>query len=317
MYNNAPQSYIAYPRALPLTTSQSRRSSSAAKGLSIQINPTNYSTYMQSPLPPTPQSVSFGDFSSSQSQAVSISRSGSQPIASSRSKSNGSQATSSSDSYALPAHLLRAQAIVQMQQAREEAEQADYRRQAASRRVTMAEASVMQPHSSSQGQTHSQSQHGAQNIMGWQGPSAQTASLPILTTTPLVTVHPPPANYSVNHGAPTTPHRVHPPPYPGTGRPISRLPSTPFKTRKISGSPSKRSPAKRRAVSNTGSGGGGGFSFGETLFINFTSDDAEKLLTGVAPSGSQSKRKREEDAARALDVGDATRERSKRSRSGE
>jgi hypothetical protein len=42
----------------------------------------------------------------------------------------------------------------------------------------------------------------------------------------------------------------------------------------------------------------GGFSWGEATFINFTPDDAEKLLTGVAPSGSQAKRKREEDAAR-------------------
>lgn len=42
----------------------------------------------------------------------------------------------------------------------------------------------------------------------------------------------------------------------------------------------------------------GGFSWGEATFINFTSDDAEKLLTGVAPSGSQNKRKREEEQAR-------------------
>ena len=33
-------------------------------------------------------------------------------------------------------------------------------------------------------------------------------------------------------------------------------------------------------------------------FVNYTSDDAEKLLTGVAPSGSQNKRRREEEQAR-------------------
>jgi hypothetical protein len=73
----------------------------------------------------------------------------------------------------------------------------------------------------------------------------------------------------------------------------------------------------------------GGFSWGETTFINFTADDAEKLLTGVAPSGSQGKRKREEDAAAAKlsmegsESGgvessvEMDRERSKRSRSNE
>lgn len=79
----------------------------------------------------------------------------------------------------------------------------------------------------------------------------------------------------------------------------------------------------------------GGFSWGEATFINFTPDDAEKLLTGVAPSGSQAKRKREEDAARlgmgmGMSMGmagvamgqeylalDMDREGSKRSRTGE
>lgn len=71
----------------------------------------------------------------------------------------------------------------------------------------------------------------------------------------------------------------------------------------------------------------GGFSWGETTFINFTADDAEKLLTGVAPSGSQGKRKREEEAAAAavaqggmvgmMQGVEMDRERSKRSRSGE
>lgn len=70
------------------------------------------------------------------------------------------------------------------------------------------------------------------------------------------------------------------------------------------------------------------FSWGETTFINFTPDDAEKLLTGVAPSGSQGKRRRddgaaEEGSAGSLGVGAVSGEmgvemdRSKRSRSGE
>lgn len=82
----------------------------------------------------------------------------------------------------------------------------------------------------------------------------------------------------------------------GIPRPMARLPSSPTKgSRKVT-SPTKRSPSgatKRRPVMQPG-----GFSWGEATFINFTPDDAEKLLTGVAPSGSQAKRKREEDAAR-------------------
>jgi hypothetical protein len=63
------------------------------------------------------------------------------------------------------------------------------------------------------------------------------------------------------------------------------------------------------------------FSWGETTFINFTPDDAEKLLTGVAPSGSQGKRRRE-DGMGSLGGEDGTdlsveMDRSKRSRSGE
>ena len=54
------------------------------------------------------------------------------------------------------------------------------------------------------------------------------------------------------------------------------------------------SPASRRYVGRGGRRG----SRGAPLFINFTSKDANKLLSGVAPSGS-SKRKREEEEAAA------------------
>ena len=87
----------------------------------------------------------------------------------------------------------------------------------------------------------------------------------------------------------------------------------------MSASPAKRTPTTKRR----GPQAPGTFSWGEATFINFTSDDAEKLLTGVAPSGSQSKRKREEDSVRMVEDGvlitggEMERDRSKRSRSGE
>ena len=327
---------------MPPTPTHSRRLS--GNGLSVQIQQPLFSTYIPAAnLPPTPQSATFGDFSSQQPQPMQMTRAGTQPLPTTRRLSTSENYGIPSSSK-MPAHLVRAQAIVQMQEAKEEAHRQEMRRLSASRRVNMQQASVMQPQWQQQQQQHQQAQQlpqqhhhlqhphphpqhlqqpqpqRQQHIMGWEGPSAQTASLPVLTTTPLVTIHPPPAQYAT-HAPPSTPHRVHPPPHPAPGsnaRPIARLPVSPTKARKTSASPAKRSPSgkKRQAA------GAGGFSWGEATFINFTSDDADKLLTGVAPSGSQSKRKREEDALRTggefvLGGEEMGRERSKRSKSDE
>ena len=304
LYTTDPSpSYMHHPRIVAPSFSQQRRASS--QGLTIHIQQPHYSTYNQFPL--TPQSATFGDFQSQQPQPVQMTRAGTLPMPTTRRLST-SETSSSVDNSRMPAHLLRAQAIVQMQEAKEEARRQEMRRQAAGRRVGMAQASVMQPQGHQQQQSH---------IMGWEGPSAQTASLPVLTTTPLVSIHPP-SSYS--HMQPTTPHRVHPPPHPGTpSRPIARIPISPIKQRKVSASPAKRTPTSKRR----GPQAPGTFSWGETTFVNFTSADADKLLTGVAPSGSQSKRKREEDAIRMVEDGiiltggEMERDRSKRSRSGE
>ncbi len=271
-----------YPRTLPPTpTLASRR---VSHQLSIQINPPQYSTFMPSPLPPTPQSGTFLDMQ--HAQATHMVRAGTQPLPTTSKLPAHLDSSSGHNPSATPAHLLRAQAMLQMQEAKEDAQRQELRRQASARRVWMAEASVMQP----QFQTRPR-----QTIMGWEGPSAQTGSMPIVTTTPLVTVHPPPASYFLG-SAPFTPHRVHPPPHPGTTRPIARMPS-PIKRKASNYFPSKvRSPSGKRKPSPSG----GAFSWGETTFINFTPEDADKLLTGVAPSGSQSKRKREEDALREM-----------------
>ena len=125
------------------------------------------------------------------------------------------------------------------------------------------------------------------------------------------TVHPPPLYYSSNgeaiplhntiHPPPAgmTTRRVHPPPHPGhlDSRPIAGIPSTPISDRARRASVT---PAKRGAVGSTGNGkkskppAPGGFNWADAEFVNYTPDDAHKLLTGVAPSGSASKRKREE-----------------------
>jgi len=289
----------SFPRVLPLTA---RRISNQ---LSIQINPPHFSTFTSSALPPTPQSATFQDFA--HRQPIQMTRAGTQPLLMKRQMSGGVDPSNMTNSSTMPAHLLKAQAVVQMQEAKEEAQRHELRRQQSARRVGMAEASVMQPQLGGRPR---------QTIMGWEGPSAQTSSLPVLATTPLDTVHPPPAQYFLG-SAPPTPHRVHPPPHPGTYRPISRLPS-PTKRRTSTFSPSKiRSPSGKRRPNPSG----GAFSWGETTFINFTPEDADKLLTGVAPSGSQSKRKREEDAllqlAGEIEIVGEDRERRKRSKSDE
>ncbi|KAK8854627.1 hypothetical protein IAR55_003366 [Kwoniella newhampshirensis] len=320
----APVGHSNFLRSTPLSPSPASSKRAVSHNLTVQIHPPAMSTYVPSPFPPTPQSATFpSSLSAAQSQPIPMQRAGTNPLPTSK-KSMGSVYPSSlPGSTGLPAHLARAQAIVQMQEANEEAQRQVIRQRNAMKRVGMAEASVMQPTAGARR---------PQAIMGWEGPSAQTGTMPVLTSTPLVTVHPPPAQYYFT-GAPVPTHRVHPPPHPGTtaptSRPIARLPSPSKASRKASSSqlspnrttPSKvRSPSGKRKVTPA-NGGGGGFSWGETTFINFTSDDAEKLLTGVAPSGSQSKRKREEEAAAArvtVDmVDEEDRLRSKRSRSDE
>lgn len=132
--------------------------------------------------------------------------------------------------------------------------------------------------------------------------SVPVVSGPVNPTTSSVTIHPPPMHYPVSNGMPSTPHRVHPPPHPGTNsRPIARLPSpskrkpsstlpiTPKATPRPKGvrsPPSKlRTPSSPERVS----------SFGGMTFVNFTSDDADVLLSGVARSGTSWKKKRERD----------------------
>ncbi|WWC63485.1 uncharacterized protein I303_106088 [Kwoniella dejecticola CBS 10117] len=312
----------AYPRMPPTPTRSTSRKMS--NNLSIKIHPPVQSTFVPSPFPPTPQSATFApitNFSQTQLQRpVAMQRADTQPLPQTR-RLSGAGITQPG----LPPHLARAQAIVQAQQAEQQAQRDAQRREAAARRVGMSEASVMQP-------TAPAPRRNQPAIMGWEGPSAQTGSLPVLTHTPLVTVHPAPAQYLVT-GAPIPVHRVHPPPHPVNAAPmmiaqqqqprqIARLPSSPNRVRKVSSqnqlmTPTKTTPKSRapssakRKASNTG-----GFSFADP-FINFTADDAEKLLTGVAPSGSQSKRKREEEAAAAAKVGGFVDDRSKRSRSDE
>ncbi|WVF67492.1 hypothetical protein IAT40_002248 [Kwoniella sp. CBS 6097] len=319
----------AFPRTMPLTPTPSSSKRAPAANLSIQIHAPAQSTFVPSPFPPTPQSATFPVSLQSaqmqqnqlqpQPQPISMQRGATQPLPQTR-KLSGVAYPQPQPAANLPPHLARAQAIVQQQEAREQAQRDQARREAASRRVGMAEASVMQP----QGPRRAKPA-----IMGWEGPSAQTGSMPVLTHTPLVTVHPPPAQYTVT-GVPIPVQRVHPPPHPGTtiaNRPIARLPSasSPAKARKVSqASPNRTTPSKARSPSGKRktAPAAGGFSWGEATFINYTSNDAEKLLTGVAPSGSQSKRKREEEAAaRGLPVtavvGDEDGSRSKRSKSDE
>ena len=292
-------SYIVpQQQVLPPTPTQSRRPSKAMprQGLSVQINPTQ-PTYRVSSmgLPPTPAPASFDSMSSQ--QPLPIARNGRISL----SRSSGSSGSNVEPEIPMPPVVARAAAIVAMQEAKQEAEHQAYRRQAASRRVNMTEASVLQPYAMNARSGH---------ITGWSGQGGMQYSL----TQPMLTVHPPPVNYSVGpaqYSQSSHPsHRIHPPPHPGPSRPIARLPSTPTRSRKVSASPAKRTPSRKR-VSESDSGGG--FSWSETTFVNFTSADAEKLLTGVAPSGSQAKRKREEEArAQEEMMGER-----KRSRSGE
>ena len=308
--------------ALPVPSPKSRRVSKP--GLSINIHPRNQMTSYRQPsslLPPTPTSATFADMSYQQHpQPLPMSRGGSHPLPSRRKSSNGAAAQPAE--VPMPPVVARAAAIVAMQEAKQEQQRQELRRQAASRRAGMTDASVLQPYMiNSSGVAH------PSQISGWTGVTypvypvhAPQMAYAMSHPQPVVTVHPPPMQMYGSHTSHVSNHplhRVHPPPYPApsasTTRPISRMPSTPTRTRKPSNSPSKRTP-KKRSESATAASGAGGFSWGAATFINFTPDDAETLLGGVAPSGSQSKRKRE-DEERAQDEGMMVLGERKRSRS--
>jgi hypothetical protein len=305
LYTTAPQVYPLGPAhvprvaptpvaATPSTLSQRRPS----RNLTIQINSPTFPTYTPAAVAPalvqpvTPQPVIFSQTAGS-SSAIPMARAGTQPLPMTRKLSGMSNASMPNTTPPMGAtHHVHGQPVGQIVNGMPQVQ--GLRRQAAVRRVSSADAPVMQ---SMSGYTVQQP-----SIMGWAGQPVAVSpngagAHSALTSAPLMTVHPPPMIYGAGAYG-TSPHRVHPPPYPGTMRPIARMPSSPARLgqRKAStASPSKRPPSgKRRATPS-----GGGFSWGEATFINFTPDDAEKLLTGVAPSGSQSKRKREEDAAAA------------------
>lgn len=144
-------------------------------------------------------------------------------------------------------------------------------------------------------------------------PTPYSASGSVLTTAPLINVHPPatgfyPTSTALPHArtASAPVHRVHPPPHPGPSRPIARMPSSP-RARAASaatgpGSTPKQSklrasPGRKRVVPSGGVDKWEGSNMGmfATTFVNYTPLDGQALLAGVAPSGSQSKRKRERD----------------------
>lgn len=306
LYTTAPQVYPPGPAhvprvapspvtATPSTLSQRRPS----RNLTIQINSPTFPTYTPAAVAPalvqpvTPQPVIFSQTAGSSSAAIPMARAGTQPLPMTRKLSGMSNASMPNTTPPMGAtHHVHGQPVGQIVTGMPQVQ--GLRRQAAVRRVSSADAPVMQSMTGYAVQQPS--------IMGWAGqavavsPNGASAQS-TLTSAPLMTVHPPPMIYGAGAYG-TSPHRVHPPPYPGTMRPIARMPSSPARLgqRKASTtSPSKRSPSGKRRTAPSG----GGFSWGEATFINFTSDDAEKLLTGVAPSGSQSKRKREEDAAAA------------------
>lgn len=153
----------------------------------------------------------------------------------------------------------------------------------------------------------------------------------LMTNTPLLNIHPPPNGSVPNphsrmvsssaHIQPQ-PHIVHPPPQPlqplaqqSQARPIARMPSGgPGRRQRVvtgASSTSTASTATATAASKpkaprAANGprkkavpSGGVNMWGENTFVNYTPADGKKLLSGVAPSGSQNKRKRELDAAAA------------------
>ena len=256
-----------------------------------------------------------------------------------------------------------------------EAERQRIRAQVASRRVSMQDASVMQPwvpapipqmlvayppngqprplqqyhqvqmqqpqpmqqqQQQQQQQTPMQAQQ--PQILGWESPNSTTpathyapqiqqrsnsmGSGPVMTSAyaPLGNVHPPANSFHPNNNphshmqSAPVPHKVHPPPHPGSiasgsgsagsiqqqPRPMARLPSgTPGgrQSRKTAAPGSAKpkppkTPGKKKNMPVSGIQ-----EHNQLWFANYTNEDGQALLKGVAPSGSQSKRKREATAA--------------------
>lgn len=172
--------------------------------------------------------------------------------------------------------------------------------------------------------------------MGWEPPTTTTSATtqyapiqqrsnsmgsgPAMTNAyaPLGNVHPPTNSFHPNsnpnsrtQSAPV-PHKVHPPPHPGSiasgsgsgsqqqQRPIAGLPSgSPAgrQSRKVTTPGSAKTKTPKTPGRKKNMPVSGIEEHGDNFWANFTERDAQTLLKGVAPSGSQSKRKREAAAA--------------------
>ena len=236
----SPQTNSTYASA-PTPSTPSRRHVSPS---SVLVTPPRTHRRPQPPPPTTPL------FTSRPSTATSSSsRPTSPPLLTSTPLPNRSRkisplpskksSSSSASSTPAPAHLARAQAVVALRQAEQDAERALYRRTKASRKVDPFLASVL--------------------IQGWEPLATSEAALIVATPTPA------------------------PAPAP-TPRPIARLPSS-----SASSSPNlvRAQPARVQRPAIEAPIPAGGY----TTFINYTMDDAERLLMGVAPSGAPQPRK--------------------------
>ncbi|WVQ90700.1 hypothetical protein IAS59_004481 [Cryptococcus gattii] len=279
-----------YSREIPVTPRPKSRQTN--KSLFTPTQVVSGQGLGPSVFPPTPDSPQFPFTASSSTPAPPMLRIGSSPLPMSLHKMR---------SVTMSSALLSRPSTLPVCAEEDENEMATQSRKRA-RRLSMTEADVFQGHQNKVPKIKGRplfSSH-PQIIPGVT--SVPVVSGPVNPTTPSVTIHPPPMHYPVSNGMPLTPHRVHPPPHPGTdSRPIARLPSpskrnltstlpiTPKATPRPKGvrsPPSKlRTPCSPERVS----------SFGGMTFVNFTSDDADVLLSGVARSGTSGKKKRERD----------------------
>lgn len=184
-------------------------------------------------------------------------------------------------------------------------------------------------------QQQQQQQHRSVQIMGWQPSNSLTppshypaqfqgqnqsqgplGSASMMTNAPLNNVHPPATSFHPNHpmsrvssaSIPGPQHRVHPPPHSGLPvhqqqRPIASMPSgTPAgrQARKASTTAAKAKPRPSPGGRKKNMPVSGIQEHGGIFFANYTPNDGQTLLKGVAPSGSQAKRKREEASAALL-----------------
>lgn len=330
----------------PADPPMSRRPMTQPLGIDVHAA-SQYVPQHQGTFPLTPQSAPFSSATiqqapfpnHAQSSAINMKRVGSQPLP-------GAKAQAGQPVNYYHPHLYSTHTM-------SESERQRIRAEVASKRVGMAEASVMQPYVPPVQQQHGQMvspyladgqflqhqqqllqqqqgmavpihpSHGDQIIMGWDSPlapappplaphlQAHGSAGPVLTNAPLATVqHPASGFYPNSHPRSTSasvPHRVHPPPHPGPSqqqlqqqqaqRPIARMPSGTPKARARTASTAPKtkpraSPGRKKGMPAAGIETWGGFTF-----ANYTPEDGAGLLKGVAPSGSQSKRKREASAA--------------------